>query len=44
MKMRIEQLECLVDIAQTKSMNKTAERMFVSPPAVSKSIKQLERE
>ena len=42
--MRIEQLECLVDIAQTKSMNKTAERMFVSPPAVSKSIKQLERE
>ena len=42
--MRMEQLRCLVDVAQTKSMSKTAERLFVSPQAVSKSIKQLEQE
>ena len=41
---RIEQLKCLVDVAETKSMSKTAERLFVSPQAVSKSIKQLEEE
>ena len=39
--MRMEQLKYLVDIAETKSMSKTAERMFVSPQAVSQSIKQL---
>lgn len=42
--MRIEQLKCLVDVAETKSMSKTAERLFVSPQAVSKSVKQLEQE
>lgn len=42
--MRMEQLRCLVDVAQTKSMTKTAERLFISPQAVSKSIKQLEQE
>ena len=42
--MRIEQLKYLVDVAETKSMSKTAERLFVSPQAVSKSIKQLEDE
>ena len=42
--MRMEQLKYLVDVAETKSMSKTAERMFVSPQAVSQSIKQLETE
>jgi len=42
--MRMEQLKYLVDIAETKSMSKTAERLFVSPQAVSKAIKQLENE
>ena len=42
--MRIEQLKYLVDIAETKSMSKTAERLFVSTQTVSKSIKQLESE
>lgn len=42
--MRMEQLKYLVDIADTKSMSKTAERLFVSPQAVSKAIKQLEAE
>lgn len=42
--MRTEQLKHLVDVAETKSMSKTAERLFVSPQAVSKSIKHLETE
>lgn len=42
--MRMEQLKYLVDVVQTKSMNKTAERMFITSQAVSKSIKQLEKE
>ena len=42
--MRTEQLKYLVDVAETKSMSKTAERLFVSPQAVSKAIKQLEAE
>ena len=42
--MRIEQLKYLADIAETKSMSKSAERLFVSPQTVSKSIKQLEEE
>ena len=42
--MRMEQLKYLVDIAETKSMSKTAERLFVSPQAVSKGIRQLEEE
>ena len=43
-KMRTEQLKYLVDVAETRSMNKSAERLFVSPQAVSKAIKQLENE
>lgn len=42
--MRLEQLKYLVDVAQTKSMSKTAEKFFLSPQAISKSIKQLEQE
>lgn len=42
--MRLEQLKYLVDLAQTKSMSKTAERFFLSPQAISKSVKQLEQE
>ena len=42
--MRTEQLKYLVDVAETGSMNKSADRLFVSPQAVSKAIKQLEEE
>ncbi len=42
--MRMEQLNCLLDIAQTGSLTSTAKRLFVSQQAVSKSIKQLEEE
>ena len=42
--MRMEQLSCLLDIAQTGSLTSTAKRLFVSQQAVSKSIKQLEDE
>lgn len=42
--MRLEQLKYLVDIAQSKSISKTAEKFFLSSQAVSKSIKQLEQE
>ena len=42
--MRMEQLRCLVDIAQTGSLTSTAQRLFVSQQAISKSMKQLEQE
>lgn len=42
--MRMEQLKYLVEVAEAKSMSKAAERLFVSPQAVSKAIKQLEEE
>ena len=42
--MRLEQLKCLLDIAHTGSITNTAQRLYVSQQAVSKSIKQLERE
>lgn len=42
--MRLEQLKCLVDIAQTGSITGTAQRMYATQQAVSKSIKQLEKE
>ena len=42
--MRLEQLQCLLDIAQTGSLTSTAKRLFVSQQAVSKNIKQLEEE
>ena len=42
--MRLEQLKCLLDVAHTGSITNTAQRLFISQQAVSKSIKQLERE
>jgi len=42
--MRLEQLKCLADIAQTGSISSTAQRLFITQQAVSKSIKQLEKE
>ena len=42
--LRLEQLKCLLDIAHTGSITNTAQRLFISQQAVSKSIKQLERE
>ena len=42
--MRLEQLKCLVDVAQTGSISGTAQRLFVTQQAVSKSIRQLEQE
>jgi len=42
--MRLEQLKCLLDIAHTGSITNTAQRLYISQQAVSKSIKQLERE
>ena len=40
--MRMEQLRCLVDIAQTHSITNTAERLFMTQQAVSSRVKQLE--
>ncbi len=40
--MRMEQLRCLVDIAQTHSITNTAQRLFMTQQAVSSRIKQLE--
>ena len=37
--MRLEQLKCLLDIAHTGSITNTAQRLFISQQAVSKSIK-----
>jgi DNA-binding transcriptional LysR family regulator len=42
--MRLEQLNYLVVVAQCGSINKAAEKMFVSQPAVSSAIKMLECE
>lgn len=42
--MRMEQLRCLADIAQTGSLTRTAQRLYVSQQAISKSMKQLEQE
>lgn len=40
----MEQLKCIVDIAETYSITSTAQRLFMTQPAVSKSMKQLEKE
>lgn len=40
--MRMEQLRCLVDIAQTKSISATAQNLYMTHQAVSQRIKQLE--
>lgn len=42
--MRTEQLQYLVDILKTGSINKTAQHFFISQQAVSNSLKQLENE
>ena len=42
--MRMEQLRCLVDIAQTHSITSTAQRLYMTQQAVSSRIKQLEQD
>lgn len=42
--MRTEQLQYLVDILKTGSINKTAQHFFISQQAVSSSLRQLENE
>lgn len=42
--MNIEQLRNLVSLRQTGSITKSAQRLFVTPQGISKSIKTLERE
>ena len=42
--MRIEQLEYLIDISNTKSITKTAENFFISRQVVSSNIRTLEEE
>lgn len=42
--LRIEQLHCIADIAETGSLTATAQRQFITQQAVSKMIKQLEKE
>jgi len=42
--LRIEQLRCIADIAETGSLTATAQRQFITQQAVSKMVKQLEKE
>ena len=42
--MRIEQLEYFLDVAKTKSLNASAERLFVTQPTISEAIHKLEEE
>lgn len=42
--MRLEQLRCIADIAETGSLTATAQRQFITQQAVSKMVKQLEKE
>lgn len=42
--MRFEQLQCLVEIANTGSITAAAKRLFVSQQSISANIKQLEEE
>lgn len=42
--MRLEQLHCIADIAETGSLTATAQRQFITQQAVSKMVKQLEKE
>lgn len=42
--MYLEQLEYLVDISETKSFTATAQRLYITQQAVSRSIQQLEKE
>jgi len=42
--MRIEQLYYLTEVAKTKSINLTAEHIYVSQPSISEAIQKLEKE
>ena len=42
--MRIEQLEYLIDISKTHSMNKTAKNFYITQQGISDTIKKLEQE
>lgn len=42
--MRIEQLEYFLDVAKTKSLNISAERLFVTQPTISEAMHKLEEE
>lgn len=42
--MNLDQLRYLVDLASTGSMNTTAKNMYISQPAISDSVKRLEKE
>ncbi len=42
--MKLEQLEQVVEIANTKSINKAAMHLFLSQPSLSTSLRQLEQE
>lgn len=42
--MRFEQLECLLQIAETGSFTEAAKKLYLTQQAVSMSIKQLEQE
>ncbi|MGO3171028.1 MAG: LysR family transcriptional regulator [Bavariicoccus seileri] len=42
--MRIEQLEYLVEVAETKSLTQAAKTLYISQPSLSNAMKELERE
>ena len=42
--MTLQQLEYIVAIAETGSLNKAAEQLYVSQPSLSSAVKELERE
>ena len=42
--MTLTQLNYLITIAETKSLNKAAEQLYVSQPSLTNSMKELERE
>ena len=42
--MTLTQLNYIITIAETKSMNKAAERLYVSQPSLTNAIKELEKE
>lgn len=43
-KMTLQQLGYVVEIARTNSMNKAAKNLFISQPALSNAVRELERE
>ena len=40
--MTLTQLHYIITIAQTKSLNKAAEQLFVSQPSLTSAVKELE--